>query len=169
MHHEQAFIQSESISNHLRIIEGHLRIISLRTEQKDIRDRVINLLKIMADLQTDMGSKPSPENGLKQTQSPIYGLVSVSRSLVDESKIPLVCETIYSKAKVRNAQLDLTGYLIHFANSFIQFLEGPKENLEYLYGRIVLNPNHENTRILFNGPIEKRYFLRSCNAEDLFI
>ncbi len=150
--------QCEKILETLREIEAHLRIISLRSEQKEIKERSLNLLNLVAGLQNEIVPPSMAGEAFRRAPSSLFGLVYISHSLVPDAEIAEICDKIFSKAVVRNHQLGLTGYLIYSSGYFVQYLEGPRENLEYLYGRIVLNPAHDNTRVLFNDSISSRCF-----------
>lgn len=57
-----------------------------------------------------------------------------------------------------NAELDVTGALFFGNNYFLQFLEGPRENVNFLYHKIALDDRHTNLQILEFREVGSRYF-----------
>lgn len=57
-----------------------------------------------------------------------------------------------------NAELDVTGALFFGNNYFLQFLEGPRENVNFLYHKIALDDRHNNLQILEFREVGSRYF-----------
>ncbi len=57
-----------------------------------------------------------------------------------------------------NAELDVTGALFFGNNYFLQFLEGPRENVNFLYAKISLDDRHTNLQILDFREVGSRYF-----------
>ena len=68
-------------------------------------------------------------------------------------------DAILQEARTHNAKHDITGQLIYRAGIFIQLLEGDKNVVEHLLGRIVLdNTRHENIKVLLKQKMIKRVF-----------
>lgn len=68
-------------------------------------------------------------------------------------------QAILGEARVHNQKHGITGQLIYRSGIFLQLLEGNKDIVTLLLGRILLDRNrHENIRILFNQPMTKRVF-----------
>ena len=60
---------------------------------------------------------------------------------VPGTRIGDVCDIIRA-SHARNAVLDVTGVLVCLDGWFAQFLEGPQEGLDSIYGRIVTDRRH---------------------------
>lgn len=71
---------------------------------------------------------------------PVFKLLYVSsaRRHLDEPEI----EAILKPARTRNAARGITGMLVYGGGNFIQLLEGPREAVEGLFGRIEQDPRH---------------------------
>ena len=65
---------------------------------------------------------------------------------------------LLNSARARNAELDLTGLLLHREHCFFQVLEGPEDVVRELYQRIAEDDRHHRVELLFEGPIEAREF-----------
>ncbi len=61
-------------------------------------------------------------------------------------------------AREKNKQLGITGMLLHCDGSFIQALEGPKNQVMNLLGVIRQDSRHNRMAVLFQGPIKNRSF-----------
>ena len=61
-------------------------------------------------------------------------------------------------AREKNKRLGITGMLLHCDGSFIQALEGPKDQVMDLINVIRQDPRHDRIAVLFEGPIKKRSF-----------
>ncbi len=61
-------------------------------------------------------------------------------------------------ASERNLKLDITGLLIYQNGKFLQFLEGPKNQVETLFSSIELDKRHQAINFLRHEPIVKRQF-----------
>ena len=68
-------------------------------------------------------------------------------------------QEILEKARKHNAEKGITGQLLYRSGIFMQLLEGDKEEITSLLGRILLDSDrHENIKILLNQPMEERVF-----------
>lgn len=68
-------------------------------------------------------------------------------------------QKILVEARAHNAKVGITGQLVYRGGIFLQLLEGNKEHVSSLLGKILLdNKRHENIRILFKQPMLKRVF-----------
>ena len=65
---------------------------------------------------------------------------------------------ILSKARIRNAQLDITGALICRSDIYLQLLEGPTGRVETLFSKIEQDDRHVDVQILVRSKIEDRLF-----------
>lgn len=67
-------------------------------------------------------------------------------------------QDILTTAFERNEKLDVTGLLVYHEGSFIQLLEGDKENVLQIYDSIKRDERHYNIITLYTGETSKRYF-----------
>jgi len=67
-------------------------------------------------------------------------------------------EEILKTAREHNSRFQVTGMLICLPYSFVQLIEGPKEQIQQLYKNIQRDPRHLKVTILREGPITARYF-----------
>lgn len=58
----------------------------------------------------------------------------------------------------KNAKVGLTGYLFYQRGRFIQYLEGPREALEQVFGRIEKDKRHEMINVVSLGDFAERRF-----------
>ena len=61
-------------------------------------------------------------------------------------------------AREKNTRLGITGMLLHCDGSFIQALEGPKDQVMDLISVIRQDPRYDRIAVLFEEPISKRSF-----------
>ena len=66
--------------------------------------------------------------------------------------------SILDSARIANAQLDVTGILLHSEGSFFQVLEGGAEVIDSLYAKIERDKRHKNTVLIVREPIASRSF-----------
>ncbi len=100
----------------------------------------------------------------------------ISKYLPTGAGIEIDIEKILSKARPFNHDYDVTGLLVYHSGYFIQYLEGTQEDLYTVYGRICMDPRHENPVVLSQGPITERNFMGwdmdyfiITNAEESFM
>lgn len=93
--------------------------------------------------------------GMNQTTD-LYCLVYQSEATTRLNTQKL--EEIISKASKRNPEFDITGVLLSDGSYFIQYLEGPKGNLDQLYQIIANSTSHHNLKVLVKQPIDQREF-----------
>lgn len=86
----------------------------------------------------------------------IYKLVYVSTAayLINEEELL----GILKLARQNNKSNNLTGLLLYHDGSFIQLLEGRKQDVETLYNKIALDPRHFGMIRLLEDYSEKRDF-----------
>ncbi|SFG13966.1 Sensors of blue-light using FAD [Salegentibacter agarivorans] len=65
---------------------------------------------------------------------------------------------LLSKSRTRNSEIEVTGMLIYFHGSFIQYLEGKEENIDSLYNKIAEDRRHQSVTEIDSGFSEKRAF-----------
>ena len=63
---------------------------------------------------------------------------------------------IMTVAERRNAELGITGLLVHDFGRFIQLLEGPLESIETLMRAIIADRRHDDIRIFLQQTAERR-------------
>ncbi|MBA3614429.1 MAG: BLUF domain-containing protein [Nitrospirales bacterium] len=61
-------------------------------------------------------------------------------------------------AREKNKQHGITGMLLHCDGSFIQALEGPRNQVRNMLGVIRQDSRHNRMAVLFQGPIKNRSF-----------
>jgi hypothetical protein len=67
-------------------------------------------------------------------------------------------EILLAKAREANQKLKITGMLIYREDEFLQVLEGEKESVKMLYGKIQKDARHNNVKILLEENIYARKF-----------
>ena len=67
-------------------------------------------------------------------------------------------QELLALARVKNEEQGVSGMLLFHEGSFIQALEGGKEQVEAIYNRIGKDPRHAETQILFRGEVDHRDF-----------
>ncbi len=65
---------------------------------------------------------------------------------------------ILQSASERNVQLGLTGALFFGNGYFLQFLEGERHNINFLYDRLLRDDRHTNLQVLECKKVAERYF-----------
>lgn len=67
-------------------------------------------------------------------------------------------QAILDKARSRNSQDGVTGFLLYADESFLQILEGEEAVLTATFGRIANDRRHQTMRVLERTPITRRRF-----------
>ena len=67
-------------------------------------------------------------------------------------------KSLEETSKENNAALDVTGILIGTKSAFMQVLEGERENVNAVYGRICQDPRHTEIQLVSYGQIFQREF-----------
>lgn len=67
-------------------------------------------------------------------------------------------DDILKSAKSHNKDLGITGMLLFKGGVFLQILEGEKEAIEKLYGKIALDLRHEGLKLLVKQEASERIF-----------
>jgi hypothetical protein len=65
---------------------------------------------------------------------------------------------ILHQSRQHNAQADISGMLLYMRGNIIQVLEGDKQAVLDLFGRIETDHRHTNVACVLNKPIEERLF-----------
>jgi hypothetical protein len=79
---------------------------------------------------------------------------SSATKLFDEHELVSILET----SRVNNLALDITGMLLYKDGNFMQFLEGPKENVLKLVAKIQRDPRHRGLITLLQQEHSEREF-----------
>lgn len=86
----------------------------------------------------------------------LYHYFYASRAL---SPFPgLVDFDILREAWAHNREAGIGGYLLRTAESYFQWLEGPRAPLDALMARIGRDPRHTDLQVLAEGPLSGRNF-----------
>ncbi len=151
--------QPYSLKKLLIDLEAHIRIMGLAQSETSF-NRALHMLELLKKIKRTALPDYEDRNVSVVTAAgaQIHGLAYISRSNVLEENLPAELERLVSFATERNKQLGITGYLLYRSGYFIQLLEGPKENLELVYGRIALDKRHGRLRLLFDGELKQRQF-----------
>lgn len=83
-------------------------------------------------------------------------LIYTSRSLKDIS-LDFV-ESILVSADHFNSAHQITGLLLYNQTVFIQFLEGPADNMGHVLDRIFSDPRHDEAKTLYTGYSDQRFY-----------
>lgn len=75
-----------------------------------------------------------------------------------EALTPAAVQHIVDRARINNAQLHLSGLLAFDSRFFLQVLEGHREALSALFGRIAADPRHRRIQLLEVTPVDERRF-----------
>ena len=88
--------------------------------------------------------------------SALYEVLYVSTLAPNQT--PNVVAEIAGRARLVNADLDVTGLLIFDGQRFCQQLEGPQKAVLKLIERIRNDPRHINVEVIHHGPLAGRRF-----------
>lgn len=83
-------------------------------------------------------------------------MIYCSQAEIDFSPDELV--ELLELARLKNAEVGVTGMLLYSSQSFLQMLEGDPAALEATYGRIIADSRHSKLRLLMNVDIDVRLF-----------
>ena len=67
-------------------------------------------------------------------------------------------EKLLERSRLKNSTKGITGILIYFEGVFTQFLEGPEQEIDFLYKQIRIDRRHRNFRELFSGSTTERFY-----------
>ena len=95
---------------------------------------------------------------MTQTPSELHEILYCSRLAADQS--PGVVGAIVAQARRRNAERGITGLLVFDGQHFCQHLEGPRQVVTQLMSRIDDDPRHVQIRVVYDGPLPQRRYLR---------
>ncbi|MDB5148398.1 MAG: hypothetical protein JWQ57_2418 [Mucilaginibacter sp.] len=80
--------------------------------------------------------------------------VSTAKKLMKDDELLDLLQT----ARIKNADHGVTGMLLYSEGTFIQALEGEKEDLYKIYNAIQLDLRHRNIILMITGTVEERIF-----------
>lgn len=80
------------------------------------------------------------------------------RSKATENSDLLQLDTILTDAVLANEKANISGCLIYHNGYFVQILEGSKNDVTTIYGKISKDIRHYNLNLLWEGAADKRYF-----------
>ena len=86
----------------------------------------------------------------------LYSLIYVSSATKEMSLEEIV--HLLTRARQRNQEYGVTGLLLYDRGNFMQYIEGPKANMEVIFKIIEENRQHKGLILLTQGPIEYRLF-----------
>lgn len=87
----------------------------------------------------------------------VYQLIYLSY-IVDGLDALKLTDEVLETARKRNPDLDITGVLIYRNEFFVQLLEGDKEKVLSLFGKIASDPRHYNLSVLARQEVSERLF-----------
>lgn len=96
------------------------------------------------------------KSGTDMNATGLESLVYVSSAvrLLDPEEIQYLLE----RARQRNREYDVTGVLLYTGGNFMQYIEGPKDNLDVIYKIIQEDEQHTGIILISREPIERRQF-----------
>ena len=65
---------------------------------------------------------------------------------------------ILKSSRKNNAEMGVTGILVHKNREFLQYIEGPKDIVKPLYDKIKSDQRHKGIKIVEKGSMEERVF-----------
>ena len=86
----------------------------------------------------------------------LYRLIYASDKALDMDWSDI--KEILAKSETNNARLNITGMLIMLNDRFLQVLEGPAHELNFLYEKIMQDRRHRNPHLLSYTAIHQRHF-----------
>ena len=88
----------------------------------------------------------------------LYEIVYQSRA---EEKGSFTLDDLFDlmvKSREYNLNHQITGCLVYHKFTFIQILEGPKKEVQHLYGKIIKDKRHTHVDLVWEGKVKKRGF-----------
>jgi hypothetical protein len=67
-------------------------------------------------------------------------------------------DSLISHSQLKNAHFGVTGCVIYNDGNILQYLEGTKASVDFIYGSIVLDSRHTGIQRLCYAPVEQRSF-----------
>lgn len=66
--------------------------------------------------------------------------------------------SLLKRARVRNKEYGITGVLLYINGNIMQYLEGPKDNLDIIYKKIQKDARHTGLIMISREALESRHF-----------
>jgi hypothetical protein len=88
----------------------------------------------------------------------VIGILYISRSRLGSEAAGQELSAIVAVATRRNLAARVTGALVYSGTSFAQWLEGPEADVDSIIGDILVDPRHEDIRIVMRSPAAARRF-----------
>jgi hypothetical protein len=88
----------------------------------------------------------------------MLSLLYLSRSALESGDEERELQAILAVAVQRNLRSGITGALVKTDRDFAQVLEGPEATVAQVMGSILIDPRHEDVRILARQQVEQRSF-----------
>lgn len=98
-----------------------------------------------------------PSSGSENEEEDLIQLVYTSAASSRHMSADEI-RTILAGSRDRNASKNITGLLLYRDGSFVQFLEGPADEVDALYDLIERDPRHRSLIRVLRQPIAKRDF-----------
>lgn len=89
-------------------------------------------------------------------QKSLHKLIYVSSA--SKLFMPEELDLLMSKSRFKNAHFGVTGCLIYHQGNILQYLEGSKASIDFIYGSIVMDSRHSGIQRLCYGPVDQRSF-----------
>ena len=80
--------------------------------------------------------------------------MSVQTQVMSKTEV----ENFLFKIREKNKRLAITGVLLLIQGKFVQYIEGPEEEIDRVYKKIKHDPRHNDLLLLDNGYLENRQF-----------
>jgi len=114
--------------------------------------------KLACSVLREEGGREAPDlpGGEKMPDSDLDSLVYVSSAvrLLDVEEISYLLK----RARERNKEYGITGVLLYIGGNFMQYIEGPKDNLDIIYKIICEDKQHAGIIMVSRETIEDRQF-----------
>ncbi|GLB65448.1 hypothetical protein NCCP2495_33300 [Dietzia sp. NCCP-2495] len=82
----------------------------------------------------------------------------VYSSVATRTMLPADLESILFTARRENLKAGITGLLLYRGTSFVQFLEGPPDEIDALMDRISVDDRHSRLQVLMVERVDQRSF-----------
>jgi hypothetical protein len=89
---------------------------------------------------------------------PLTRLIYISRSTLARDDVMPGLRAISATATARNADLRVTGALLHTGSHFAQVIEGAAAAIDLLMAAIRADTRHEGLQVIAHGPVAARQF-----------
>ena len=86
----------------------------------------------------------------------MYFLIYVSSATRDLTEADLV--QLLEQSRDDNRELGITGMLLYKGGNFMQILEGEREAVKSIFGKIQIDERHKGVIVVMEGEIEQRQF-----------